>query len=76
MEEGSPSTEVVSEANLKETTPMVLARSKTAAYKDNSTSGKFAEVVAGMETAPDLVTEEDFQSQGKKIKTCSTSGET
>ena len=33
LKEGSPSTEAVSEANLKETAPMVLARLKSAAYK-------------------------------------------
>ena len=33
LKEGSPPTEAVSEANLKETAPMVLARWKTASYK-------------------------------------------
>ena len=67
MEEGSLSTETVSEANLKKTPPMVLARWKTAAYKDNSTSRKIVEVVADMETSPGPVTEEDFQPQRVKI---------
>ena len=51
MDEGSPSTEAVSEVNLKETPPMVLARWSTAAYKDKSTSRKLAEVIAEMEGA-------------------------
>ena len=57
MEEGSPSAEVVSEANLQETPPMVLARWKTAAYKDNPTSRKLVEVKVEMETAPGPVAE-------------------
>ena len=76
MKEGSPSTDAVSEANLKETAPMVLARWNTAAYKDNSTSRSLAEVIAYMESAPDPVKEEDFKLQRVKIKKGCTSGQT
>ena len=38
MEEGSPSAEAVSEAKLRETPPMVLARWKTAAEQVNLTA--------------------------------------
>ena len=68
MKEGSPSTDAVSEANLKETAPMVLARWNTAAYKDNSTSRSLAEVIAYMGSAPDPVKEEDFKFQRVKIR--------
>ena len=75
-EEGSPSAEAVLDANLKETPPMVSTRWKTAAYRDNSTSRKLAEVMADLESASDPVTEEDFKPQRKKIKRRSTSGQT
>ena len=61
VEEGSPSAEVVSEASLEETAPMVLASWKTAAYKDNSTTRRLAEVMAEMEAAPGSRTEEVFK---------------
>ena len=44
-EEASPSADAVSEKNLKETAPKILARWKTAAYKSRSASLKLAEVL-------------------------------
>ena len=76
VEEGSPSAEAVSEASLKQTAPMILARWKTAAYKGNSTSRRLAEVIAEMEATPGSRTEEDFKPQRVKTKRGSTSGQT
>ena len=59
----SPSTDAISEKNLKETAPMVLARWKTAAYKGSSEPRKLAEVEKEMEVATSLATEEDFRPQ-------------
>ena len=61
----------VSEKNLKETAPMILARWKTAAYKDSSVPRKLAEVMKGMKVA-----EEDFRPQKANTKRGSTSGQT
>ena len=41
----SPSADAVSEKNLRETAPMVLARWKTTAYKGNSEPRRLAEAV-------------------------------
>ena len=41
----SPSTDAVSEKNLKETAAMILARWKTVAYKGSSAPRKLAEVI-------------------------------
>ena len=45
---GSPSADAVSEKNLRETAPMVLARCKTKAYKSNAEPRKLLEM--GKET--------------------------
>ena len=66
----------MSEAKLKETPPMVLARWMTAAFRDNSTSRKLAEVMADMEAASSPVTEKVFKPQKVKIKRGSTSAQT
>ena len=73
---GSPSAETVSEKNLRETAPMVLARWKTAAYKSNYEPRKLLEVDRGMEVSTNWTTEEDFRPQRTKMKRCSTSGQT
>ena len=49
---GSPSADAVSEKNLKETAPMVLARWKTAAYKSSYEPRKLLEVEREMEVPP------------------------
>ena len=53
----SPSVDAVSEKNLRETAPMILARWKTAAYKSSSEPRKLAEVVKEIEVSTSLVTE-------------------
>ena len=58
----------MSEANLKETPPMVLARRKSAAYKVDSTSRKLVELMTDMETASGPVKEENFKPQRVKTK--------
>ena len=46
MEEwSSPSVDAVSERNLRETAPMILARWKTAAYKSSSEPRRLTEIV-------------------------------
>ena len=45
----SPSVDAVSEKNLRETAPMILARWKTAAYKSSSEPRRLAEVVKEIE---------------------------
>ena len=47
----SPSADVVSEKNLKETAPMILARWKTAAYKSSSGPRRLTEVVKEIEVS-------------------------
>ena len=73
---GSPSPEAVSEANLTGTPPMVLAKRRAAAYRDNSKFRKLAEVLAHMESASGPVTEDDFKPQRLKIKRGSNNGQT
>ena len=68
VEEGSPSAEAVSEPNLKQTAPIIFARWKAAAYKDNSTSTMLAETKVEMETTPGSWTEENFKPQRVKTK--------
>ena len=64
MEElSSPSVDAVSEKNLRETAPMILARWKTAAYKISSEPRRLAEIVKEIEFSTSLVTEEDFKPQ-------------
>ena len=73
---GSPSADAVSEKNLRETAPMVLARWKTAAYKSSSESRKLLEVEKQMEVSNNSTTEEDFRPQRTNMKRGSTSGQT
>ena len=72
----SPSADAVSEKNLKETAPMVLARWKTAAYKGSSAPRKLTEVMKGMEVFTSSATEEDYRPQKAITKSSSTSGQT
>ena len=75
-EEASPSADAVSEKNLKETAPMILARWKTVVYKGSSALRKLADVTKGMEVSMSLTTEEDFRPQKANTKRNSTSGQT
>ena len=72
----SPSADAVSEKNLKETAPMVLARWKTAAYKGSSAPRKLAELMKGMEVSTSSAAEEDYRPQKANTKRGSTSGQT
>ena len=72
----SPSADAVSEKNLRETAPVVLARWKTAAYKSSSEPRKLFEVEKEMEVSTSLATEEDFRPQRTNTKRGSTSGQT
>ena len=63
---GSPSADAVSEKNLRETAPMVLARWKTAAYKCSYEPRKLLDVEREMEIPTSSTTEEDFKPQKKK----------
>ena len=72
----SPSADAVSEKNLKETAPMILARWKTAAYKGSSAPRKLAEVMKGMEVSTSSAKEEDYRPQMENTKMGSTSGQT
>ena len=60
---GSPSADAVSEKNLSETAPMVLARWKTAAYMSSYEPRKLLEVEREMEVPTNSTTEEDFKPQ-------------
>ena len=73
---GSPSADAVSEKNLRETAPMVLARWKTAAYKSNYEPRKMLEVEREIEVHTNSTTEEDFKPQRTKMKRGSTIGQT
>ena len=73
---GSPSADAVSEKDLRETAPMVLARWKTAAYKSSYEPRKLLDIEKEMENTTSSVTEEDFKPQRIKMKRCSTSGQT
>ena len=75
-EEASPSADVVSEKNLKETAPMILARGKTAAYKSSSAPRRLAEVLGEMEASMTSRTEDDFKPQKANVKRGSTSEQT
>ena len=74
MEEVSPSSEAVSEKSLKETAPMILARWKTATYKNNSRTRNLAEVLTEIKVATVSGAEGDFKPQKVKAKRNSTSG--
>ena len=71
-----PSADAVSEKNLKETAPMILARWKTAAYKGSSAPRKLAEVMKVMEVSTYSTTEEYFRPQKANTKRGSTNGQT
>ena len=73
---GSPSADVVSERNLRETAPMVLARWKTAAYKSSYEPRKLLDVEREIEIPTSSTTEEDFKPQRIKMKRGSMSGQT
>ena len=73
---GTPSADTVSEKNLRETVPMVLARWKTAAYKSSYEPRKLLQVEREMEVPTNSTTEEDFKPQRTKMKRGSTSGHT
>ena len=62
-EVSSPSADAVSEKNLKEAAPIILARWKTAAYKGSSAPRKLAEVMEGLKASTKLTSEEDFRTQ-------------
>ena len=55
---------------------MILARWRTAAYKDSSAPRKLAELMKGMEVSTYSTTEEDFRPQKANTKRSSTSGQT
>ena len=75
-EVSSPSVDAVSEKNLRETAPMILARWKTAAYMSSSEPRRLAEVVKEIEVSTSLATEEDFKPQKAGSKKGSTNGQT
>ena len=72
----SPSADAVSEKNLSETAPMILARWKTVAYKSSSKPRRLAEVVKEIEVSMSLAKEEDFRPQKASSKKSSTNGQT
>ena len=72
----SPSVNAVSEKNLRETVPMILARWKIAAYKNSSEPRRLAEEVEEIEVSTSLVTEEGFKNQKAGSKKGSTNGQT
>ena len=77
MEElSSPSVDAVSEKNLRETAPMILARWKTTAYKSSSGPRRLTQIAKEIEASTSLVTEEDFKPQKPGSKKGSTSGKT
>ena len=67
---GSPSAHAVSEKNLRETAPMVLARCKTAAYKSSAEPRKLLEMEKEMEVSvsTNSTSEEDFRPQKTNMK--------
>ena len=73
---GSPSVDAVSEGNLRETAPMVLARCKTAAYKSSSELRRPLEVERKIEASTSSTSEEDFKPQKINVKRGSTNGQT
>ena len=72
----SPSADAVSEKNLRETAPIILARWETAADKGSSEPRRLAEVVKGIEVSTSLATEEDFRPQKASSKKGSKHGQT
>ena len=76
LEEASPLADALSEKNIKETAPMILARSKTADYKRISALRKLAEALREVEASMTPETEEEFKPQKANAKRGSTSGQT
>ena len=74
-EESSPSADAVSEKNLKETAPMILARWKMAAYKGGSAARKLTEITIEVEASTNPGKEEDFKLQKANAMRGSTSGQ-
>ena len=72
----SHSVDAVSEGNLRETAPMVLARCKTAAYKSNTELRRPLEVEREIEASTSSTSEEDFKPQKINVKRGSTDGQT
>ena len=72
----SPLVDAVSEGNLRETAPMVLARCKTAAYKSNTELRRPLEVKREIEASTSSTSEEDFKHQKTNVKRGSTNGQT
>ena len=68
--------DAVSEKNLRETAPMILARWKTTAYKSSSGPRRLTEIAKEIEASTSLVTEADFKPQKAGSKKGSTSGQT
>ena len=68
--------DAVSEKNLKETTPIILVRWKTAAYKGSSAPRKLTETMKGIEISTSSTTEEDYRPQKANTTRASTSGQT
>ena len=76
QELSSPSVDAVSEKNLRETAPMILARWKTAVFNSSSEPRRLAEIVKAIEVSTSLVTEEDFKPQKAGSKKGSTNRKT
>ena len=73
-EEASPSVDSVSEKNLKEIAPKILARRKAAAYKGGSAARRLIEVLVEKEASTTPGKEEVFKPQKANAKRGSTSG--
>ena len=75
MEElSSPSVDAVSEKNLRETAPTILARWKTTSYKSSSGPRRLTKIAKKIEASTSLVMQEDFKPQKAGSKKGSTSG--
>ena len=74
-QEASPSADPVSEKNLKEIAPVILARWKPASYKGGSAARKFTEVMVEVEASTTPGNEEDFNPQKANAKRDSTGGQ-
>ena len=65
---GSPSADAVSEKNLRETAPIVLARWKTAAYKSNPEPRKLLEVEKEWKFSPTRQLKKTSGPRGRILK--------
>ena len=74
-EEAISSADAVSEKNLKEIAPMILARGEKA-YKSSSAHRRLADVLREMEPSTTPGTKNDFEPQKANAKRGSTSGQT